>query len=165
MKNKTKTISKIAGLSLVGIALWFWDEVIFVAPIAAATAVLGPLRAWLIMGMLFFGVFFILSVISLKHFRQKRTNKLGKWIEKEVQKSKKSRFYRPIKTGAWAAIIASCFFLGGLITSHIVYDLRLWPEKGIVSTSLVCNFWFAAVWVGFYSGAFGSIFYVFKQWI
>lgn len=158
-RAKTKVISKTVGFSIVGFVLWFWDELLFVAPIAAVTAALGPLQAWAIMATVYFLGFFALSLVTLKRFQQKRHSRLSMWIEKQLKSSRKSRFYHIIKTGTWAAFLGSCFFLGGLITSHLVYRSHLWPQKTPTQIAFLCNFWFAVLWVGFYSGAFGTIFY------
>lgn len=167
MKQKEKTsLKKItlysAGI-LGGFVLWFWDEAIFVAPIAAVTAWIGPLLGWVIMASLYFVLFFGLSVLTLQNYKRNRKQGLSVWIERQIRASQKSRFYKFIETGKNGAIAMSCFFLGGLITANLVYRLRLWPNVSVVTTSLVCNAIFAITWVGFYSGAFGLLFTLLRK--
>lgn len=164
-KSRIHTIAALTLAAIITFALWFWDEAIFVAPVAAVTAVVGPFYGWIIMATCYFLLFFGLSIVTLNRFQQRRPGKLGDWVETQLARSKKGRLYPFVKSGTAGAIVASCFFLGGLITSHLVFRLKLWPATSMVTTAALCNFLFAIVWVGFYSGLLTIIFNMTKKLI
>ena len=135
------------------ILLYVWDDALFAAPIVAGTSWLGAWTAFVVFGLLYGVVSFVLAMAAVRAYDRRsagRENRLAQWVEKQSRSQRAGWIGNLLTSGKIVGFVLSSFLIGGIVTTFII---RLsGRQKHLTGLAAVSSAIFSLTFVGLYSG-------------
>ncbi|MCU1455254.1 MAG: hypothetical protein JWN46_3400 [Acidimicrobiales bacterium] len=146
----------IAGATLGVIVVYLWDDLLFAAPVLAATRWWGPGVAFVVLAPAYFGGSVALALLAVRAYDRSTTgtpSRMARWLERQAL-GRRGRVGGSLMGAASVlGFVVGSVMLGGVLTTWMV---RFSGRRGsMVPVALLSSAIFAVGFVGTYSGIVG----------
>lgn len=142
------------GAAVVGVvALYIWDDLLFAAPVVAATAWLGPWPAFVVTTVVYaLGAFGLAlgAVRAYERWSQGRPSRLAAWLEAQQRRRRGTWAERLVRSGKVLGFVVASVVIGAIVTTWLIrYSGR---TRGLVRVAAASSVIFAVGFCGTYTG-------------